>query len=157
MKRNLSYLTYSKGADGGVSVLYGVEAIKETYWNWFEYKDLTYSVTSNGLALDGKHALDYADAVHGDQSGSGNDIMYANGGNDTVMFAGDSVGDNVIYRFDQDDKLVILGNKEINANGNYLDYLSECDDGLLFTCGDSSISLVGLTLDQVHESQFVLA
>ncbi|URQ60668.1 polyurethanase [Pantoea alhagi] len=188
---------FIKGADGGVSVLYGVEAIKETYWNWFEYKDLTYSVTSNGLALDGKHALDYADAVHGDQSGtseifapeqggfyqndtswlfsyddtimhgssgsdvfvsgSGNDIMYANGGDDTFMFAGDSFGDNVIYQFDQDDKLVILGNKEINANGNYLDYLSECDDGLLFTCGDSSISLVGLTLDQVHESQFVLA
>lgn len=173
-----------------------MEAIKEAYWNGFEYKDLTYSVTSNGLALDGKHTLDYADAVHDDQpgtreifapeqggfyqndtswlfsyddtimhgssgsdvfvsgSGSGDDIMYANGGDDTFMFAGDSFGDNVIYQFD---KLLILRNKEINANGNYLDYLSECDDGLLFTCGDSSISLVGLTLDQVHEIQFMLA
>ncbi|ARJ42032.1 hypothetical protein B1H58_08315 [Pantoea alhagi] len=83
--------------------------------------------------------------------------MYAYGGDDTFMFAGNSFGDSVIYQFDQDDKLVIPGNKQINANGNYLGNLSECDDGLLFTCGDSSISLVGLTLGQVHESQFVLA
>ena len=191
-------ITFIKGADGGITLLQDVEVIQETYWNWFEFKNINYSVTSNGLEVDGKVALGYANAVHADATGNseifapenggfyhnatswlfsyagdavmhgshsddvfvsgiGDDVMYANGGQDIFLFASEHFGDNTIYQFGHDDKLAILGNKTINANGNYLDYLSECDEGLLFTCGDSSITLVGLTLDQVHESQFVLA
>jgi len=191
-------LVFIKGADGGVTMLMDVETIKETYWSWFAWHDITYDITSNGLEVDGQVALAYADSVHADfygaseifapenggfytnntswlfsyqgdaimhgssssdvfVSGQGDDVLYSNGGDDIFMFASNSFGNNTIYGFDQDDKITILANEKITANGNYLDYLTEYDDGLLFTCGDSSISLVGLTLDQVHESQFVLA
>jgi Ca2+-binding RTX toxin-like protein len=191
-------LVFIKGADGGVTMLQNVEAIKETYWSWFAWHDITYEVTSNGLEVDGNVALAYADSVHADVygaseifapenggfytnhtswlfsyqgdtimhgssssdvfvSGQGNDVLYSNGGDDIFMFAGDHFGSNVIYGFDQNDKITIMANEQITANDNYLDYLTECDDGLLFTCGDSSVSLVGLSVDQLHENQFVLA
>ena len=192
-------ITFVKGADGGITLLHGVEAIKEDYWDWFQTKHITYEITSKGLAVDGEVALTYANAVYGSMSGGfseiyapldggfyadgtswlfgcngdtimhgsktddvfvssiGNDQMYANGGSDTFLFMTDHFGHDAIYGFGSDDKIVIMGNTETTANSNWLDYLSEDANGLLFSCGDSSISLVGLSLDQVHENQFVLA
>ncbi|MDR7345115.1 Ca2+-binding RTX toxin-like protein [Pantoea alhagi] len=187
-----------KGADGGVTIMNNVEAIKETYWFLFQDKYITYDVTSEGLAVDGKIALNYANSVHGSEQKSseifapenggfytnqtswlvgtgqdttmhgstssdvfvcqgGNDTIYTHGGDDTILFASENIGNNTVYGFGKDDKLAFMGNKEITANGNYLDYLTECEEGVQFTCDGGSVLLVGLTLDQVHESQFVLA
>lgn len=187
-----------KGADGGVTIMNNVEAIKETYWFLFQDKYITYDVTSEGLAVNGNVALNYANAVYGSEQHSseifapenggfytnhtswlvgtgqdttmhgstssdvfvcreGNDTIYTHGGDDTILFASENIGHNTVYGFGKDDKLAFMGSKEITANGNYLDYLSQGDDGVLFSYEGGSVTLVGLTLDQVHESQFVLA
>ncbi|QCT19304.1 polyurethanase [Jejubacter calystegiae] len=197
--QSVTGMTFIKGADGGITLLQDVEAIRETYWEWFQTRTITYEITCRGLEVDGNVALGYANAVHGSMTGQaseifapqdggfytnttswlfsyngdtimhgsttddvficgiGNDQMYANGGSDTFLFASDNFGHNAIYGFGSDDQIVILANKETTANSNWLDYLSEDSDGLMFSCGESSISLVGLSLDQVHENQFVLA
>ncbi|QHM72921.1 hypothetical protein [Mixta intestinalis] len=186
-----------KGADGGITLLHDVEAIKETYWFlWDNY--LTYEVTNEGLTLDGKLSLTYANSVHAstEQSGeifapenggfyvdqtswlvgsaqdtvmhgsrssdvfvcqSGDDVIYTNGGDDTILLTGNDIGNKTVYGFGQDDKLAFMANTQTTANGSYLDYLSECENGVQFTCDAGSITLVGVTLDQLHESQFVLA
>ena len=90
-------------------------------------------------------------------SGASNDLIYSNGGSDTFLFSGDDFGTNAIYGFNQDDHLAIMANNELVADSNYLDYLTETNNGLVFSAGDSSITLVGLTLDQADASQFILA
>ncbi|QHM77734.1 Lipase [Mixta theicola] len=186
-----------KGADGGITLLHDVEAIKETYWFlWDNY--LTYEVTNEGLTLDGKLSLTYANTVHAstERSGEifapenggfyvdqtswlvgsaqdtvmhgshssdvficqqGDDIIYTNGGDDIILLTGNDIGNKTVYGFGQDDKLAFMVNAQTTANGNYLDYLSQCEDGVQFTCDAGSVTLVGVTLDQLHESQFVLA
>ncbi|QCT19305.1 polyurethanase [Jejubacter calystegiae] len=197
--QSVTGMTFIKGADGGITLLQDVEAIRETYWEWFQTRTITYEITCRGLEVDDNVALGYANAVHGSMTGQaseifapqdggfytnttswlfsyngdtimhgsttddvficgiGNDQMYANGGSDTFLFASDNFGHNAIYGFGSDDQIVILANKETTANSSWLDYLSEDSDGLMFSCGESSVSLVGLSLDQVHENQFVLA
>jgi hypothetical protein len=90
-------------------------------------------------------------------SGASDDVIYSNGGSDTFLFSGDTFGNNTLYGFNQDDRIAIMGNNELVADSNYLDYLSETNNGLVFDVGDSSITLVGLSLDQVDASQFILA
>lgn len=104
------------------------------------------------------------DELHGTQfddvflAGMGNDVMYSNGGKDSFLMMNDNFGHNTIYGFDTDDTLIFLGNSTAGNTPYYRDFLSVSGNDCIFTLNaHSSVTLVGVSLDQLQEHQFALA
>ncbi|UNK26045.1 polyurethanase [Serratia plymuthica] len=86
--------------------------------------------------------------------GNGNDTLQSAGSNNTFLFSGD-FGNDKVYHFGSSDKLVFLGTQ--GASGNFRDYVSQQDDGLALAFGENKVTLIGVNLEHLNDSQVVLA
>lgn len=88
--------------------------------------------------------------------GAGNDIMHSQGGNNTFLFSG-NFGQDQIYGYQAQDKLVFMGTPGSSSGGDYRDFVSEVNDNLVFNFGGNTVTLVGLGLNSLSDGQVVLA
>ena len=88
--------------------------------------------------------------------GSGNDVMQSGGGHDTFIFNG-AFGQDQISGYDTGDKLVFLGVQGAGAGFDYRQHLSQVGNDTLLKVGDSSVTLVGVSLGQVDGEGMVFA
>jgi Ca2+-binding RTX toxin-like protein len=88
--------------------------------------------------------------------GAGNDLMQAGGGGDTFLFNG-SFGQDRITGYEAGDKLVFLGVPGAGTDHDHSEYLSQVGNDTLLKVGDSSVTLVGVGLDQVGGDGIVFA
>ncbi|RJF57815.1 polyurethanase [Serratia inhibens] len=86
--------------------------------------------------------------------GNGNDTLQSVGSNNTFLFSGD-FGNDKVYDFGTADKLVFLGTQ--GASGDFHDYVSQQSDGLTLAFGENKVTLVGVTFENLNDSQVVLA
>ncbi|MBI6136870.1 polyurethanase [Serratia plymuthica] len=86
--------------------------------------------------------------------GNGNDTLQSAGSSNTFLFSGD-FGNDKVYHFGSSDKLVFLGTQ--GASGNFRDYVSQQDDGLALAFGENKVTLIGVNLEHLNDSQVVLA
>lgn len=88
--------------------------------------------------------------------GAGNDIMHSQGGSNTFLFSG-NFGQDQIYGYQAQDKLVFMGTPGSSSGGDYRDFVSEVNDNLVFNFGGNTVTLVGLGLNSLSDGQVVLA
>jgi Ca2+-binding RTX toxin-like protein len=88
--------------------------------------------------------------------GAGNDIMHSQGGGNTFLFSGD-FGQDQIYGYQAQDKLVFMGTDGSSTGGNFRDFVSEVNDNLVFNFGGNTVTLVGIGLNSLSDGQVVLA
>ena len=88
--------------------------------------------------------------------GAGNDVMHSQSGSNTFLFSGD-FGQDQIYGYQAQDKLVFMGTDGSSAGGNFRDFVSEVNDNLVFNFGGNTVTLVGLGLSSLSDGQVVLA
>ncbi|WP_199639136.1 polyurethanase [Serratia sp. PAMC26656] len=86
--------------------------------------------------------------------GNGNDTLQSAGSNNTFLFSGD-FGKDKVYHFGSSDQLVFLGTQGVS--GNFHDYVSQQDDGLTLAFGENKVTLIGVNLEHLNDSQVVLA
>ncbi|MEE4410092.1 MULTISPECIES: polyurethane esterase [unclassified Serratia (in: enterobacteria)] len=86
--------------------------------------------------------------------GNGNDTLQSVGSNNTFLFSGD-FGSDKVYNFGTSDKLVFLGTQ--GASGDFHDYVSQQSDGLTLAFGENKVTLIGVSFENLNDSQVVLA
>lgn len=104
--------------------------------------------------------LDGDDALLGSSNGNltfvggrGNDVMHSAGQNNTFLFEGEFGQDQVI-NFGQSDRLVFFTPQD--QGGDFRQYATQHNDDVVFTFGDNQVTLVGVSLDYLSNSQIVL-
>ncbi len=91
-------------------------------------------------------------------SGQGDDTIFTGGGRDTVIIGGENFGHDTIYHFGADDKLVFLGNSQIESQESLYDYMSTVGDDIVFNFNEeSSITLLGTANLGLDHYQFIAA
>jgi Ca2+-binding RTX toxin-like protein len=88
--------------------------------------------------------------------GAGNDVIHSQGGSNTFLFSG-NFGQDQIYGYQAQDKLVFMGTDGSSEGGNFRDFVSEVNDNLVFNFGGNTVTLVGLGLNSLSDGQVVLA
>lgn len=86
--------------------------------------------------------------------GNGNDTLQSVGSDNTFLFSGD-FGSDKVYNFGTADKLVFLGTQ--GASGDFHDYVSQQSDGLTLAFGENKVTLIGVSFENLNDSQVVLA
>ncbi|CAI0874782.1 polyurethanase [Serratia quinivorans] len=88
--------------------------------------------------------------------GAGNDVIHSQGDSNTFLFSGD-FGQDQIYGYQAQDKLVFMGADGSSAGGNFRDFVAEVNDNLVFNFGGNTVTLVGMGLNSLSDGQVVLA
>ncbi|EXU77029.1 lipase [Erwinia mallotivora] len=89
-------------------------------------------------------------------SNAGNDSIYLGGEGDSLLFYG-NFGHDTIYNLSTTDTLLFMANKNIGIDYDYNHYLSMVDNDAVFQFGDSSVTLVGVNTEMLHEMNIVIA
>ena len=87
--------------------------------------------------------------------GEGNDTLYSQGDNNTILFTGD-FGQDTLYGFNASDTLLFMGVAGA-THGDYEDFLTFEDDNAIFSFGENSVTVVGVNQNAFTEAQIVLA
>ncbi|MQL47232.1 polyurethanase [Photorhabdus khanii] len=89
--------------------------------------------------------------------GEGNDVLKSQGNNNTFLFNGD-FGQDIVYGYNKTDKLVFLGTEGSSDEKNsYLDHAKMVDNNVVFTFGQNSVTLVGVSMDSLFADNIILA
>ncbi|MCC8421041.1 polyurethane esterase [Photorhabdus thracensis] len=89
--------------------------------------------------------------------GEGNDVLKSQGNNNTFLFSGD-FGQDIVYGYNKTDKLVFLGTEgSSDEKSSYLDHATMVDNNLVFTFGQNSVTLVGVSMDSLFADNIILA
>ncbi|WP_445493497.1 polyurethane esterase [Photorhabdus sp. SF281] len=89
--------------------------------------------------------------------GEGNDVLKSQGNNNTFLFSGD-FGQDIVYGYNKTDKLVFLGTEgSSDEKSSYLDHAKMVDNNLVFTFGQNSVTLVGVSMDSLFADNIILA
>ncbi|TDB51279.1 polyurethanase [Photorhabdus khanii] len=89
--------------------------------------------------------------------GEGNDVLKSQGNNNTFLFNGD-FGQDIVYGYNKTDKLVFLGTEgSSDEKSSYLDHAKMVDNNVVFTFGQNSVTLVGVSMDSLFADNIILA
>ncbi|QNH77639.1 polyurethanase [Pseudomonas protegens] len=88
--------------------------------------------------------------------GAGNDLMESGGGNDTFLFNG-HFGQDRIIGYQSGDKLVFMGVSGVVPGQDYRAHASSNGHDTLLTFGQDSVTLVGVSLEQLNGSGITIA
>ncbi|KPN90652.1 polyurethanase [Pseudomonas nunensis] len=88
--------------------------------------------------------------------GAGNDVMHANGGNNTFLFSG-AFGFDAINGYQGSDKLVFMGVQGAGQGYDYKQNATQSGHDTVLKIGDFAVTLVGVGLDNLSTSSFTFA
>ncbi|MGJ8518155.1 hypothetical protein LMG33810_002520 [Carnimonas sp. LMG 33810] len=86
--------------------------------------------------------------------GAGDDQLYSGGGDNTFLFVSD-FGHDQIFDFSDSDRIVVMDAEGSNDN-NLVSHFDTSDNGITLTYGDNSVELVGLSMADINQDQFVV-
>ncbi|AWK42078.1 polyurethanase [Photorhabdus laumondii subsp. laumondii] len=158
-----TWLFLTKQVDSQVRAdgLYSNSGLKTKYANSVTGNDGNDTLTSKTsgswlFGLDGDDTLIGFGNNNVFVGGEGNDVLKSQGNNNTFLFSGD-FGQDIIYGYNKTDKLVFLGTEGSSDKSNYLDHASMVDNDLVFTFGQNSVTLVGVSMDSLSVDNIILA
>ncbi|UVM58088.1 polyurethanase [Pseudomonas sp. B21-012] len=88
--------------------------------------------------------------------GAGNDVLVSGGGSDTFLFSG-HFGQDQVQGFDADDRLVFIGVEGGTAQPDIRQHLSQVGSDAVLSFGSDSVTLVGVSADNLSAAQVVIA
>lgn len=138
---NPSHTDFSYASSKSVEDAGGILTLDDEQWGFGSSHD---DIITTGLAG--------GETIVG---GGGNDIINSQGGDNDFLFNGD-FGSAVIHDFDQTDQLIFTGLKDILGK-DFSDFATQVNDNVDVTFGDNNVELVGVSLNELNNDQFVLA
>ncbi|QXQ20664.1 polyurethanase [Pseudomonas tolaasii] len=88
--------------------------------------------------------------------GEGDDLLISEGYNNTFLFRGD-FGKDKIEGYKPSDKLVFIGTPNQIQNSDYHYYASTVGEDLMLSFGESSVTLLGVSISQMIDSNIIIA
>ncbi|RMT58836.1 hypothetical protein ALP29_00928 [Pseudomonas syringae pv. avii] len=89
--------------------------------------------------------------------GGGDDILISNGGGSNTFLFDGVFGNDKIHNFKAADKLNFIGVEGVTDNFDYRSFAKEVNGDTVLTFGESTVALVGVSLDSLSSSSVVIA
>lgn len=116
--------------------------------------------SASGDWLFGKMGNDELSSTKADVTflgGGGNDILISNGGGSNTFLFDGVFGNDKIHNFKAADKLNFIGVEGVTDNFDYRSFAKEVNGDTVLTFGESTVALVGVSLDSLSSSSVVIA